>query len=55
MRIISYQPRIIYQDVPPLLVADYENAITCFMELFCRDFSGEYAVYQFGTISTPGV
>lgn len=55
MRILGYQPRIIYPDVPQLQLADYEAAIAYFMERFQREFAGENAVYQFGAIRTPGV
>ena len=55
MRIIGYHPRLIYPDVPQMQLADYEAAIACFTERFGREFAGEYVIYQFGAIRTPGV
>jgi hypothetical protein len=55
MHIITYQPHLIYPDVSPLVFSDYENAIAYFMERFCHGFSGNFALYQFGKIRTPGV
>lgn len=55
MRIATYQPRLIYPDIPQINLDTYEKGLSCFIDRFLEGYSGEIAFYQFGEIKTPGV
>lgn len=55
MRIATYQPRLIYPDIPPMGRDIYEKGLNCFIDRFLEGYSGKVAFYQFGEIETPGV